>query len=184
MATPRTRDEVAAILADGTPAAETRSVSYESDLPKGAPVDEETADQISLTAYRFLACINAAYWPRWLGMLIDNAIRQVLDEESLSFFFDTVGTPESDGSGIGQTTLVAVRDIRQLPDGRVGAVVEWGRIDAHSDGFDVDEVNFHIFVQEGDTWLLDEEISGFSTWYLAGEPEPDWSTEATPVASS
>lgn len=182
-ATPRTRDEVAAILADGTTPAESPSVEHESDLPKGEPVDPETATQVVEISLQFVACLNAADWPRWLGMMTDNAIRQVGDEESLNVFFDTVGTPQSDASGIVRTTVFQVRDVRLMSDGRVGAVVEWGRIGAHSDGTSADEVNFHIFVRDGNTWLLDEEISGFSMWRSAGEPEPNWSTEATPVAS-
>ena len=42
-----------------------------------------------------------------------------------------------------------------LPDGRVGAVVEWT-------GRNVGEANFDIYVQEGGRWLMDDEISGFA----------------------
>jgi hypothetical protein len=183
-ATPRTRDEVAAILADGTPPTESPSIERESALPKGEPVDPKTATQIAEIALQFAACRNAADWPRWLGMKTDNAIRQVGDDGSLNFFFDTVRTPQSDAEGTVQTTLFQVRDIRLLPDGRVGAVVEWGRIGTQADGTSADEVNFHIFARDGDTWLLDEEISGFTAWYTTSDPAPDWSIETTPVATS
>jgi hypothetical protein len=60
--------------------------------------------------------------------------------------------------------------VRVLPDGRVGAVVEW-------QGEDWSEANFEIFVWDGERWLLDDEISGF-VW---PEQQAVFSSEGAPT---
>ena len=64
------------------------------------------------------------------------------------------GTPSADAGGTQVIKRVIVSWVRVLPDGRVGAVVEWK-------GKNVGEANFEIFVWDGERWLLDDEISGF-----------------------
>jgi hypothetical protein len=73
------------------------------------------------------------------------------------------GTPSADAGGTQVIKRVIVSWVRVLPDGRVGAVVEWK-------GKNVGEANFDIFVWDGERWLLDDEISGF-VWTEQEEEE-------------
>jgi hypothetical protein len=171
---PRTIESVLTARTSGTPVPEV-DVGSEEQLPKGAPADAATIAAVTAVEREFAACYNAAQWLRALALFTDNAIRTFADDfasdQELTEFLATPGTPDADALGEIQIVLVAVRDVRVLPDGRVGAVVEWGR----SVRSGVDEVNFHIYTQKDGRWLLDEETSGFSPWYseASGTP-PVW----------
>ncbi len=85
----------------------------------------------------------------------DAAAREALANarNELSAMLSGAPTPPLEEERIG---LFPLRGARVLPDGRLGAIVEWA-------GFDdlrrVSESNFHIFALVDGRWLLDEEIS-------------------------
>ena len=182
----RTEAEVAALVAAASPTpggdegrAPDRWASSPADLPQGEPADLETGAAVTAAAREFAGCINAADLPRWLALLTDRALPEVVEPDGVAALFEVTGTrvpveiPES------EIATVRVSDVRVLPDGRVGAVVVW-RVTHNPDPKPSPEANFHIFQRVGDHWLLDEEIGG----YIEAEQGAVSSSEAgaaTPV---
>ena len=156
---PRSVDAVEAIVAVATPT-EHLLVDHEDQLPQGRPADAETVTDITAVARTYVACLNAADWPRAFALLSEQAVSDFLDSEQVAGLFATAGTPETDASGQIEVALVEVRDVRVFDDGRVDAIVTWGRRPAPGDEVRDYETNFHTFVQVDGQWLLDEEISG------------------------
>jgi hypothetical protein len=152
---PRSPDELAAIVAAASPVPEFRSVDVAADLPRGEPADAETAAAITDAAREFAGCLNAADYPRLLALMSERSIGGVVEQwGGLAGLLAETGTPSADAGGTHVIKRVVVSWVRVLPDGRVGAVVEWK-------GKNVGEANFEIFVWDGGRWRLDEEISGF-----------------------
>jgi hypothetical protein len=172
---PRPSEELAAIVAAASPVAEFRSVDAADDLPQGEPADAETAAAISDAAREYAGCLNAADYPRLLALMTERSVRNFVQQwGGLADFLARTGTPSADAGGTQVIERVVVSWVRVLPDGRVGAVVEW-------QGEDVGEANFEIFVWDDGRWRLDDEISGFvwaeqeavsSSEAGAGEPTP------------
>ena len=156
---PRPPDELAAIVAAASPVPEfpsvDTSVDTAADLPRGEPADAETAAAITDTAREFAGCLNAADYPRLLALMTERVVRGTVEQwGGLADVLAETGTPSADAGGTYVIKRVIVSWVRVLPDGRVGAVVEWK-------GKNVGEANFEIFVWDGGRWLLDDEISGF-----------------------
>lgn len=111
----------------------------------------------------FAGCINAADYPRWLALMTDDSLSEVVGPDDVADYFAPTGTPvfgnddEEDGPFI---ATVVVRDVRVLGEGRVGAVVEWG-VANNPDPEPSTETNFHIYERVEGRWLLDEEIGSF-----------------------
>lgn len=158
---PRTAEEVGAIVAAATPAPLTESISAEDDLPQGAPADAETAAAVTALEREFAACLNAEDWPRWLALLSEDAIDSFIGPDAVAELFAPAGTPFPNSNGEqAPIETVVVRDVRLLPNGRVGAIVEWiapGTPELPPSS----ETNFHVYERDGDRWLIDDEISGF-----------------------
>jgi hypothetical protein len=170
---PRRPEELAAIVAAASPVPEFRSVRRAADLPQGEPADAETAAAIADAAGEYAACLNAADYPRLLALMTERSVRGVVEQwGGLTDVLAQTGTPSADAGGTQVIKRVIVSWVRVLPDGRVGAVVEWK-------GKNVGEANFEIFVWDGERWLLDDEISGF-VW---PEQEPVFSSEVEVGAS-
>ena len=168
---PRSPAEVLALLS-GTPvaaaspaAAVLSAVASEADLPAGAPADEATVTAITATAYELIACNNAGDFPRVFAFYTDALIRGVFAGnpalvERLTADLSRTPAPLPPAE---RTELLAVRGVRVLADGRVGAVVE-----------DRDPrqtvVFFAILVQVGDRWLIDGQIDVQAAPPPAGTP--------------
>lgn len=174
--TPLTADALVSVLA--TPAAGTPEAappSTERDLPAGEPVDPATLTGVTETTRQFIACINAGDTFRSLAVVTEDFLRLQLGgvtptQEQLSEL-ETQLTTAAAASPVAleaanQGGLVAVRDPRRLPDGRVGAVVvvEAAGVDAPPD------TAFFLFLERDGRWLIDEIVS------VAGE------ASATPAA--
>jgi len=178
---PRSQRTVEAIIASGTPTPRLFA-EWEDQLPQGEVADSATVNQIVAAARTYVACLNASDWPRVLALQTERGVRDVLNAwlsgEPISSLYETAERSENFGGMSGAMgALLEVRDVRVLDDGRVGAVVVWGRpLDprrtASTDDFQVTETNFHIFVRENDRWLLDDEISGWRP-VPEGTPGPD-----------
>jgi hypothetical protein len=170
---PRPAEELAAIVAVASPVPEFRSVDTAADLPQGEPADAETVAAITDAATEYAGCINAVDYPRLLALMSERSVGGVIEEwGGLAEILAETGTPLADAGGTYLIKRVIVSWVRVLPDGRVGAVVEWK-------GKNVGEANFEIFVWDGERWLLDDEISGF-VW---PEQEPVFSSEVEVGAS-
>ena len=167
---PMTIDAVLAAWPAGTPVPPT-DIASEDQLPQGTPADAPTSAAVTAFEREYLACYNTAQWLRIVALFTNNALSSFsgnfADEGELAAFLATAGTPVADAGSAVKIVLVVVRDVRVLPDGRVGAIVEWGR---STDPATVNEVNFHIYVQTDDGWRLDDEISGFEPSTQSASP--------------
>jgi hypothetical protein len=127
-AEPITVDEVMAIVSRATPeateaAAEDDAEPTEFALPDGEPVDEETAQEITATVVDLIACLNAGDYFAFLSFFADHFLVEQLGTDI---------TPEDLADAPGPTaeareawgTLLDVREATELPDGRVGALID------------------------------------------------------------
>ncbi len=176
------RDEAALLaLLTGTPVAGTEmagtpapdlpvSVSSEEQLPAGAPADAATIAGITTTARELIACNNAGDLSRVFALYTDARIRTAFggDPAAATEVVARFATPPAALPVEARTTLLAIRGIRLLSDGRAGAVI-------------VDEdparttVVFLVFAQVGDRWLVDGQIvieNGAAGTPPGGTPAP------------
>jgi hypothetical protein len=144
-------DEVLALLT-GTPAAAASPTAglpplaaSEAELPAGAPADDATVTEIVATVRELIACNNAGDLARVFAFYTDDLIRRALAGDPAAALAAALAAPPTAGA---QTELLAVRGVRVLDDGRVGAIVE-----ARDSQRTV--VAFLAFVQAGDRWLVD-----------------------------
>ena len=144
-------------LPDVTPVSR-ESVESEDDLPQGEPANQELADIIVAIEREAAACINDGDAARLAALMTDE-----LAADFLTQFEDASGgaTPDPELDQV-ELTLLAVRDVRVLDDGRLGAVVVWVLERQEQAGAALVqpelETNFHIYEEVDGRWLLAEEI--------------------------
>lgn len=135
----------------------------EADLPQGEPASQELTDIVVAIEREFAACLNDEDALRAAAMLTDEAAAQLLEDINADQNQPAgVATPDPVLNEV-DVTLVAIRDVRVLDDGRLGAVVVWV-LERSSDMTDMGpdlETNFHIYEEVDGQWLLAEELSGF-----------------------
>jgi len=160
--TPRNAAELAALATLPTPdptdnpdgGPDGRNGLLEQDLPAGDPVDAATLAAITEVERQFAACYNAGDLPRLLTVMSDEIATLLLaDVGDSGLTLAATPTPLNPDEFI---ALFPLRDARLLPDGRVGAIVDWA---TGSEPTRRSESNFHIYVWLDGAWLLDEEIS-------------------------
>jgi hypothetical protein len=142
---------------DTTPAATPETAATAGgapfELPEGETADAATVAAVTATMWEALACANAGDSLAGFALLSDRFTREILGEESLTE--DDVqqfaASPEALPEEL-HATLHAVRDVRVLPDGRVGALVESEYPDEPPAGVEVD---FFYFAEEGGRFLID-----------------------------
>lgn len=122
--------------------------------PEGEPADPEAAAGVTETAEELVACINANDFLRVFALFTDDYLQRSIavegmTEEGLGFLAADLEprSPE-------ERDAVSVRDIRVLPDGRIGAFVIVRNPAAEGGSAD-----FTIFVEEDDRYLIDEVVS-------------------------
>ena len=141
------------------------AVTAEDQLPSGTPADAATAAAITATARELIACNNAGDFPRVFAFYTDALIRGVFagNPALTERLAADLAKPAAPLPAAERTELLAVRGVRVLADGRVGAVVE-----------DRDPrqtvVFFAILVQVGDRWLIDGQIDVQAAPPPAGTP--------------
>lgn len=119
--------------------------------PEGQPADPETVDAVVATAVEIVACFNAGDLPRAFALYSDNLIEDFaaadpLPQEELDVMAATPTAAPDDQ----RSSVLAVRDVMLLDDGRVGGFVDF----AFETGYL--ETQYVILTQEGDRWLVDE----------------------------
>ncbi|MDP9355047.1 MAG: SH3 domain-containing protein, partial [Chloroflexota bacterium] len=183
-AEPRPVAEVLAINAEATPTAG-RAETETFEVPVGAPVDTETVAGVTATVREVFACFNAGDVRRAFSLLTDERIRDFVEEdpiseEELRGFLEA--TPEAVPAEQ-QLTLLAVSDVTELEDGRVGAFV------VTTDPLAGPDTIYVVVVQADDRWLVDDVIE-----FLAGgeggeatptpQPDPSPTTVRTVTAGN
>lgn len=159
------RDDADTII--GATPVERVSPDSEAELPQGEPASQEQTDIVVAIEREFAACINDGDALRAAAMLTDEAATQLLDDTNADQNQPAgVATPDPlmPDPLLNEValTLLAVRDVRVLDDGRLGAVVVWvleRSSDMAETGPDL-ETNFHIYQEVDGEWLLAEELSG------------------------
>jgi hypothetical protein len=159
---PRPADELIPLWfgPDGTPAATpmpSSPAASEADLPQGEPADADTIAAITAVAQQVIACANAGEYGRWFALFTDHAAAQLGPEpgqtEADARAFLTTPQPVPAGE---REAFVDLSDIRVLPDGRVGALLD----------VEGEPPTFVYFVQQDGQWLVDDLI------FLPGEATP------------
>jgi hypothetical protein len=131
-------------------------VATEADLPDGPPADPATAAAVAAVAREYVACVNLWDRTRLLALATDDYVRRyfALQEPYTPEQFAALATPLPSGPEWSET-LLEVRDVRVLPDGRVSAIVV---LEIPHPGLVSVTTTFFIFERNGDRWLIDDAI--------------------------
>lgn len=139
-------------------------------LPAGEPADAATVAAVTAAARRFVACANARDVARMYALVSDAFLRQSFGNqpatEAVAAYLAAtpVARPPAE-----RTELVAVREVRVLADGRVGALVDHrDPTDPRTDGIATDWV---VFVEADGGLLMDETVSGIEA-FVGPAPTP------------
>jgi hypothetical protein len=122
--------------------------------PTGTPVNDATQHAITGTVRQSVACANAGDLLRGLALYTDHFLANQLvgpngiTQANMALL---ASTPPAAAPAADRLSLVAVQDVIQLADGRVGATV----ITRNSDGTFED---YLFFAQVGSDWLIDEAV--------------------------
>lgn len=140
----------------GPPQARAVPAATTVEIPIGEAADAETVAGVTATIREVIACSGAGDFARLLALFSDDLARQIvapdrLSEEDLQAALETL--PEALPAGE-QSTLLAITDVMELEDGRVGAFVV---------GPDAANVNrpdtiYVTLVREGDRWWVDAAV--------------------------
>ncbi|HEV2107427.1 MAG TPA: hypothetical protein VGR16_04125 [Thermomicrobiales bacterium] len=155
---------------DGTPAVgvEVPPVTTDGPFvpPQGAAADEATVEGITDTVEESIACTNAGEIRRVLSLFSDNRVRTFFagrgaptPAETESILSEAATpVPEAD-----QLRLVTIRDVKRLPDGRAGAIIE-------TRSNDTTFTDFVYFIKEDGRWLIDDSVAIDSSTQVGATP--------------
>ena len=134
------------------------------ELPEGEPVDAATVAAVTASVRRFVACANAGDVGRMYALVSDEFLRQSVGNLPLTAaVVDYLSATPVPRPAESRTTLFAVREVRRLPDGRVGALVD-DRDPTDPRGASL-TTDFVVFVEADGSLLLDEYVSGLEAVY-------------------
>jgi hypothetical protein len=157
---PRTTDELLALwyTPEGSPVpaatptwgAQTTSLT----LPVGPPADEAISSEVVSAVSEVFGCFAAGDFVRATALFTEDLVRSFGGEpgttvEEARAFLET--TPEAGMDGDGEERLIAITDVMDLGDGRVGAFV------VDESGGQLDTV-YAIFERQDGRLLVDEII--------------------------
>jgi ketosteroid isomerase-like protein len=162
---PRSTDELLALwyTPEGSPVpaatptwgAQTTSLT----LPVGPPADEATANEVVTAVTVIFGCFAAGDFPRATALFTEDLVRSfggepgTTAEEARAFL---EATPMAGMEGDIQEMVIAITDVMDLGDGRVGAFV------VDESGGQLDTV-YAIFERQEDRLLADEIIDFVAT---------------------
>lgn len=142
-------------------------------LPDGSPADEATITAVTARVVELAACINAENTLGFYGQFSPESVRQQLegqnitdaDVDALAAITPVASPPNR------WVTVVDIREVTILPDGRVGALVDTlfplVSADIQTDHF--------TFANIDGLWLIDTVVENLETLY------PPTATLATPA---
>jgi hypothetical protein len=142
----------------GTPTADEASpVPAAFQMPEGEPADRATRSGVLDTVRQVGACINAGNYLALYALFTDDYFTRAveaegpLSEDELTFFS---ATPEPMPAG-SQAALLAILDVRVLPDGRAAVLIDV--FTPFQDPPGPVRV-LYVMVEQDGRWLIDEEI--------------------------
>lgn len=130
------------------------AVATEFVRPTGAQADDATKDAVNATVRQSVACANAGDLLRGLALYTDRFLANQLvgpngiTQQNMALL---AATPPATSPAANRLTLVAVQDVIQLSDGRVGATV----VTRNADGTFED---YLFFAQVNGDWLIDDAV--------------------------
>jgi hypothetical protein len=102
-------------------------VASEDEFPTGEPADAATTEAAEAVVREFTACFNARDLFRLFSLLSDDLLRELAAESGVPAVEAELATaaamqptPVSEGD---RQVILAIRDARVFPDGRVGVVL-------------------------------------------------------------
>ena len=135
-------------------------------LPEGEPADVETTAEVVATLRELIACVNSGNFLYIFAFLTDDLFREFtmepISEQEVEFLRATPPALDPDQYG----TLVDVREVTVLPDGRVGALMD-SIFPGEEPG--VVQVDYVILEEVDGRWLLDELIEDLEDQYPPAE---------------
>lgn len=130
-------------------------------VPDGTAVEEPAASEVEAAVRMYVACSNSGEVLRALSLLSDEYLRRVvdptgeLDSDTAVELGASLATPiaiEPDQ----YVRLLGIRQMVQLPDGRVAVVVETDGGPVDPEGTDVDLL---IFEKIGESWIIVDAVN-------------------------
>jgi hypothetical protein len=151
--------DISVLIANRTPSTGQQPVDAqvgpEFPWPTGNPATQAETEGITRTIQEFVACSSAGDFARRSALYTNHYLQpffNAMDEQNLQGVADAASAPASPVPEGERGWVQEIRDVRTLPDGRVGAHIV---ID--------DPVNHPhvtsavlIFAPSGDRWLIDE----------------------------
>jgi hypothetical protein len=147
-----------AAATDVPPAGGQGTVASEDELPTGEPADAATVEAAEAVVREFTACFNARDLFRLFSLVSDDFLRELAAqagvpaaEEELATAAAMQPTPVSESD---RQVILAIRDARVFPDGRVGVVLVGDWLNDE----EAPNSTLIVLVQSADRWLVDAVI--------------------------
>lgn len=141
------RGPVIVLTSEGTPEP-WPTVGSEVDLPVGQPASVTDIADVTAVEREIIACGNAADLPRAYALVTEDSAKQMVMAGAVGL----LGSVDFSSP----IMLLDVRDVRVLPDGRLGAIVVW-----QLPILDTTEIEtlIHAYEHVDGQWRIDEEIT-------------------------
>jgi hypothetical protein len=138
---------LAASPADGTP----ETVRTPGVVPEGTPADAETVAAVTAVVRELVGCYNAGDLLRSYGLYTDEYLRRLFSPQGgfTRAAYDSLATPEPEADPDKHTAILAIKDVRVLDNGTVGATVT-----LRYASVPVPKTFYFTFVRAGDHWLI------------------------------
>lgn len=134
--------------------------------PTGPAADDVTLEGITATTREVIACTNAGETRRMLSLFSENRVRGFFagrgapTSAEVEAVLELPATPVTEA---GQLELISITELRMLPNGQVGALVE-------TRSGDTTFVDFVYFVEEDGRWLVEDSVAIDSSTQVEASP--------------
>lgn len=122
--------------------------------PAGAAADATTVAGVTATAQELFACYNANDLARVVALFTDDYLRRSFAVEGVTAEALRLFAAPPEARPAAEREAISVRDVRLLPDGRVGALLV-GRNPAATPP---DFTDFTVFVERDGRYLIDDVV--------------------------
>lgn len=159
---PLTFDGLNAIIEGGraTPVAGSTSAQAGRDgvVPEGAPVPPDIEEGVRSVVREYVACQNSGELLRAYALYSDDYLARLFTRQGVwsRAAYDGLATPMPNGEDQ-PTAILGIRDVRRLPDGRVGATVTITYA-----SIPMPKTFFVTFVRTEDGWAIDDILGEIS----------------------
>ncbi|MER3437339.1 MAG: hypothetical protein C4346_06960, partial [Chloroflexota bacterium] len=160
----RTVEEIFALGREGASGVPVPPVPTLADIRRGVPASAQTLAAITLVTRDVVTAFNAGLPLRALAHFTDDHFRRqgpLTDEEIAALRMPAVPLPPEE-----QETIVAIREVRVLPDGRVSAIL----VSHYPAAGQMRKVL--IFAKGDDRWRIDAVIEAPAATGILSAPVP------------